>query len=150
MSMCRVVSCVVGRGCLLRPVHSLGNTLLAFALLHFVLQGQTCLLLKLSLDFLLLHPVPYDAKDIFSFLFLFFLVSVRRSSLTECRQESTLVMAILFLTARDFPFSTRHIQNWVSFLLWLSLFIPSGAISLFFSSGISDTYWPGGVHLSVS
>ena len=32
------------RGCLLWPVHSLGKTLLAFALLHFVLQGQICLL----------------------------------------------------------------------------------------------------------
>ena len=29
MSMCRVFSCVVGRGCLLWPVHSLGKTLLA-------------------------------------------------------------------------------------------------------------------------
>ena len=36
MSMCRVVSCVVGRGCLLWPVCSLGKILLAFALLHFV------------------------------------------------------------------------------------------------------------------
>ena len=44
MSMCRLVSCVVGRGCLLWPVHSLGKTLLAFALLHSVLQGQICLL----------------------------------------------------------------------------------------------------------
>ena len=45
MSMCRVFSCVVGRGCLLWPVHSLGKSLLAFALLLFVLQDQTCLLL---------------------------------------------------------------------------------------------------------
>ena len=48
-------SCVVERGCLLWPVCSLGKTLLAFALLHFVLQGQTCLLPQVSLDFLLLH-----------------------------------------------------------------------------------------------
>ena len=48
VSMCRVISCVVGRGCLLWPVPSLGKTLLAFALLHFVLQGQTCLLLQVS------------------------------------------------------------------------------------------------------
>ena len=33
MSMCRVFSCVVGRGCLLWAVCSLGKTLLAFALL---------------------------------------------------------------------------------------------------------------------
>ena len=31
----------------------LAKLLLAFALLHFVLQGQTCLLLQVSLDFLL-------------------------------------------------------------------------------------------------
>ena len=55
MSMCRVVSCVVGRGWLLWSVCSLGKTLLAFALLHSVLQGQICLLLQVSLDFLLLH-----------------------------------------------------------------------------------------------
>ena len=33
----------------------LGKTLLAFALLPFVLQGQTCLLLQVSFDFLLLY-----------------------------------------------------------------------------------------------
>ena len=55
MSMCRVFSCVVGKGRLLWPVHSLGKTLLAFDLLRFVLQGQICLLLHVSLDFLLLH-----------------------------------------------------------------------------------------------
>ena len=55
MFMCRVVFHVVGKGCLLCPVLSLGKALLAFDLLHFVLQGQTCLLLQLSLDFLLLH-----------------------------------------------------------------------------------------------
>ena len=49
MSMCRVFSCVVGRGCLLWPVCFLGRTLLAFALLHSVLQGQICLLIKRQL-----------------------------------------------------------------------------------------------------
>ena len=55
MSMCRVISCVVGRGYLLWSVCSLGKTLLSFALIHFVLQGQICLLLQISLDFLPLH-----------------------------------------------------------------------------------------------
>ena len=55
MSMCRVFSCVVGRGCLLWPVCFLGRTLLAFSLFHSVFQGQICLLLKVFLDFLLLH-----------------------------------------------------------------------------------------------
>ena len=45
-------------------VHSLGITLLGFALLHFVLQGQTWLLLQISLDFLLLHSFPHYEKDI--------------------------------------------------------------------------------------
>ena len=38
-------------------MHSLGKTLLAFALLQFELQGQICLLLHLSLYFLLLHSI---------------------------------------------------------------------------------------------
>ena len=53
-----VVSWVVGRGCLLWPVRALGKTLLAFALLHSTVQGQICLLLQVSLDFLLLHSSP--------------------------------------------------------------------------------------------
>ena len=44
---------------------SLDRTLLDFALLHSVLQGQVCLLLQVYLDFLLCIPVPYNEKDIF-------------------------------------------------------------------------------------
>ena len=43
------------------------------------------------------------------------------------------------LLASDFTFTTRHVHNW----LWLSLFIPSGVISLLFSSSISGPYQPG-------
>ena len=50
--------------------------------------------------------------------------------------------AILFFTASDFTFTTRHIHRWVLFLFWLSLFIPSGAVSLLFSSNILVTYQP--------
>ena len=64
MSMCRVFSCVVGRGCLLWPVCSLGITLLAFALLHSVLQGQICLLLQVLTSCFCI-PVTYNEKDIF-------------------------------------------------------------------------------------
>ena len=62
MSMCTVFSCVLGRGCFLWPVLSLGKTLLAFALLHSVLQGQICLLLQVFFDFLLLHFSPLQWK----------------------------------------------------------------------------------------
>ena len=58
MSMCSIFSCIVELGCLLWPVCSLVKTLLAFALLHFVLQGQICLFIQVSLDFLLLHSSP--------------------------------------------------------------------------------------------
>ena len=68
MSKCRVFSCVVGRGCLLWSVCFLGKTLLAFALLHSVLQGQICLLFQVFLDFLLLHSSPlWGTRDQFCF-----------------------------------------------------------------------------------
>ena len=41
------------------------SKLLAFALLHFVLQGQICWLLQVSLDSYFCIPVPYKEKDIF-------------------------------------------------------------------------------------
>ena len=76
MSMCAVVFCVAGVRydqqalhrpsgdvhvrsrllccwCSLWPAGSLGKTLLAFAMLPFVLQGHTCLLFQVFLDFLL-------------------------------------------------------------------------------------------------
>ena len=62
MYMCRVFSCVVRSGCLLWPVRSLGKTLLAFALLHSVSQGQICLLFQVFLDFLLVHSSPLKWK----------------------------------------------------------------------------------------
>ena len=64
MSMCKVAYFVVGRGCLLWPVCSLGKTLLAFALLHFVLQGQTCLSRFLLTSYFCI-PIPYGEKNIF-------------------------------------------------------------------------------------
>ena len=64
MSMFSVFCCFLGRGCLLWSVCSV-KTLRTFALLHSVLQGQICLLLQVSLDFLLFILVPYNEKDIF-------------------------------------------------------------------------------------
>ena len=80
MSMCRVVSSVVGREYLLWPVHSLGKTLLVIALLHFIPQGQTCLLLQVSLDFLLLNSNPLWWKGhLFLVLVLEGLVGLHRT-----------------------------------------------------------------------
>ena len=61
---CVESSRVVGRGCLLWPVHSLGKTLLAFALLHFVFQSQTWLLPRCFLTSYFCIPVPYDEKEV--------------------------------------------------------------------------------------
>ena len=80
MSMCRVFSCVVGRGCLLWPVRSLGKTLLAFSLLHSIFQGQICLLPQVFLDFLLLHSSPLKWKGhLFWVLVLKGLVGLQRT-----------------------------------------------------------------------
>ena len=91
MSMCRVFSCVVGRGCLLWPVHSLGKTLFAFSQLHFVLQGQTCLLLQVSLDFLPLHFNPlWWIRHLFWVLVLGGLVGLHRIIQLQCLQHQWL------------------------------------------------------------
>ena len=58
MPMCKISSCVVGRGCLFWLVRFLGKALLAFALLHSVFQGQICLRLQVFLDSLLWHSSP--------------------------------------------------------------------------------------------
>ena len=78
--MCRVFSCVVGRGCLLWPVRSLGKTLLTFDLLHFVLQGPICLLLQVYLDCLLLQSSPLQWRGhLFWVLVLEGLVDLHRT-----------------------------------------------------------------------
>ena len=51
--------------------------------------------------------------------------------------------AILLFTSLNFTSITSHIQNWVLFLLWLRLFILSGASFPLISSSISGTYQPG-------
>ena len=80
------VFCVVGRGCLLWPVHSLGTTLLASSLLHFVLQGQTCMYSGYLLTSYFYILIPYDENDIF------FGISFRKS----CINGSTELFIFIF------------------------------------------------------
>ena len=65
MSMCRVFSCVVGRWCLLWPVHSLGKTL--FDLPCFILYSKAkfACYSRYFWTFYFCIPVPYTEKDIF-------------------------------------------------------------------------------------
>ena len=51
--------------------------------------------------------------------------------------------AVFFFATLDFIFTTRHIHNWVLFLLWFRLFILSGVISPLISSSIMGTFRPG-------
>ena len=90
--MCRVFSCVVGGGCLLWPVCSLEKTLSAFALLHSVLQGQTCLLLQVALDFLLLHASPLWWKG--HLFFFFFGISFRRSCRSSQNRSASSALVV--------------------------------------------------------
>ena len=77
MFMCRVLCCWKR---VLWPVRSLGKTLLAFALLHSVLQGQICLLFQVFLFFLLLHSSPLRWKGhLFGVLVLEVLVGLHRT-----------------------------------------------------------------------
>ena len=106
-----------GRGCcLLWPVCSIGKTLLAFALLHFVLQGETCVLFQVSLDFLLLHSSPLWWKG----------------------------HLFLVLVLGDLVYFTQ-IQHFWDFLLFLgfsSMFLKSVSIWLLFDVLVENiTYW---------
>ena len=64
----------------------------------------------------------------------------------DSRTQRSRFRATLFSTALDFTFAPRHFHSWVSFLLWPSRFMLSGAIRncppLFLSS-ILDTMRPG-------
>ena len=79
MSMCRVVSCVFRRGCLLWPVHSVGKTLLAFALLHIVPKAKLACYSRYLLTSYFYIPVPYDEKDIYLALVLERLIGHHRT-----------------------------------------------------------------------
>ena len=65
---CVVISWVDGKRSFLWPACYFDKTLLNFALLHFVLQGQTCLLFWVTLDFLLFNSNPLWWKGSFSVL----------------------------------------------------------------------------------
>jgi len=70
MSMCRVFSCVVGRGCLLWPLCSLGKTLLDFPCFILYSKAKLACYFRYLLTFYFCIPVPYDEKDFFFLLVL--------------------------------------------------------------------------------
>ena len=58
MSMCKLSLVLLEEGVFYDQCILLAKLLLAFALVHVLLQGQTCLLLQVALDLLLLHFSP--------------------------------------------------------------------------------------------
>ena len=65
MSTYRVNSWFVGKGYFLWPVYSFNKTLLAFALLNFVLQGQPCLLTPVISWLYFCIPIPYGERGVY-------------------------------------------------------------------------------------
>ena len=76
MSMCRVFSCVVERGCLLWPVRSLGKTLLPLPCFIPYSRAKFAYYSRCFLTSYFCIPVPCNEKDILElFNFSFFSVS---------------------------------------------------------------------------
>ena len=65
MSMCRVVSCVVGRRCLLWPVCSLDKTLFSFVCFILYSKAKLACCSRYLLTSYFCIPIPYDENDIF-------------------------------------------------------------------------------------
>ena len=72
---------------------SLGITLLAFALLPFVIQGQICLLLQVSLDSLLLHFSHHQMVNTEIRLIIFFAAKDGDALQSQQKQEWELTVA---------------------------------------------------------
>ena len=87
-------------------------------------------------------PVLFSSLIPKILIFTFHITCLARSNFTLIHGPNSPGSYPVFFTASDLTFTTRHIHNLASFLLWPSLFILSGAISLLFCSSILDTYRP--------
>ena len=124
-SMSRVVSCVIGKGCLCWLLCSLDKILLAFALLHFVLQGQTCLILQASLDFLFLHSNPlWWRGHLFLELVLESLGGLHRTIQLQLLQAQCLEIDLDYCDAGLFAW------KWIKIILSVLRLHPSTAFEL--------------------
>ena len=77
MSMCTVISYVIGRGCLLWPVCSLNKTQ-RFPCFILYSKAQLACYSRYLLTSYFCIPIPYDVKDIFLVLILEGLVGLHR------------------------------------------------------------------------
>ena len=112
MSICRVFSCGVGIRCLLWSVHSLGKTLLAFALLHSVLQGQICLFSSVqSLSCVWLFATPWTAARQVSRSITNFWRLPKLVSIELVMPSNHLILCHLLLLLPPIPPSIRVFSN---------------------------------------
>ena len=81
--MCRVFSCVVGRGCLLRPVHFLAKLYSPLPCFIPYCKAKFACYSRCFLTSYFCIPVPYNEKDIFWVLVLKVLVGLHRTILLQ-------------------------------------------------------------------
>ena len=89
MSMCRVVSCVIEKGCLLLPVCSFDKTQLLHCLILYSKPKLACYS-RYLLTFYFCIPVPYDEKDLFWVLVIEGLVDPHRTIQLQLLQHEWL------------------------------------------------------------
>ena len=126
MSVCRVFSCVVGRECLSWPLHCLGKTLLAFALLHSVLQGRICLLLQV---FSWLPTFAFQSP--WNKRISFYGVSSRRSCRSSKNQSALASLASGWLRWYRICLQCRRpgFNPWVGKIPWRQEWLPTPVFS---------------------
>ena len=104
MSMCRVISCVVGRVYFLWPVCSFGKTLLAFALLHCFSSVQL-------LSCVRLFETPWIAARQASLSVTNSRSSLRLTSIESVTRSSHLILGRPFLLLPPIPPSIKVFSN---------------------------------------
>ena len=145
--MCRVFFCVVEKGYLLWTLRSLDKILLAFVLFHFVFQGQSYLLLQVSLDFLLLHSSSLWWKGyLLLVLVLDGLVGLHRTVQFKLLWHYCLGAQIwIIVVLNGLPWKQTHI-----ILLFLTFHLSNEFWTLVYYEGYSITtcclFWRRNVH----
>ena len=109
MSMCRVFTCVVGRGCLLWPVCSLGGTLLAFACFILYSKAKFACYSRFFLTFYFCISVLCNEKDIFFGVFVLKdLVSLHRTIQLQLLQHYCCVIDLNYQDIEWFALETNR------------------------------------------
>ena len=88
------------------------------------------------------HPFKFTDTKMLMFTLA---ISYVTTSKLPWFMDLTFHVPMQYCSLQHHTFTTRHVHNQASFLLWLSLFILSEAIYPLFPSSILGTYQPGGL-----